>query len=115
MIDIDHDRRESPRIALSRPCKVFNPRSGKYVGGSTCDVSSGGMLLRLDRPLAVEMGDRVYVGVAQKRRQALLRGDDMVETTVVRKLTTEAGEMLAGVRYADPGRGLVVPTLQRAA
>ena len=69
MIEIDHDRRQSPRIALRRPCKVFNPRSGRYASGSTCDVSTGGMLLRLERAVHIEVGDRLYVGVAQKRRQ----------------------------------------------
>jgi c-di-GMP-binding flagellar brake protein YcgR len=93
MIELDHDRRESPRIALSRPCKVFNPRSGKYASGSTCDISAGGMLLRLDRPLAVEAGDRLYVGIAQKRRQTLLKSAEMIEAEVVRTLTSAMGEL----------------------
>ncbi|UCD74252.1 MAG: PilZ domain-containing protein, partial [Phycisphaerales bacterium] len=79
MINIEQDRRESPRTAVKRPCKVYDPQARKYLAGTTCDVSSGGLLLRLDRPLGLGPGDRVSVGVAQTRRQMLLRTRDMVE------------------------------------
>ena len=109
MIELDHDRRESPRIALSRPCKVFNPRSGKYVSGSTCDISAGGMLLRLDRPLAVEGGDRLYVGIAPKRRQTLLKSAEMIQAEVVRTLASATGEMFVAVRFTDPSQEMLLP------
>ncbi|MDY7107496.1 MAG: PilZ domain-containing protein [Planctomycetota bacterium] len=114
MIEIDFDRRQSPRVALRRPCKVFNPRSGRYVSGSTCDVSTGGMLIRLERPLNVEIGDRLYLGVAQKRRQALLRSTEMIEAEVVRSLTGATGEMLLGIRLTRPGQKILLPFRQAA-
>jgi hypothetical protein len=120
MIEIDHDRRQSPRIALRRPCKVFNPRSGRYASGSTCDVSTGGMLLRLDQPVHIEVGDRLYVGVAQKRRQALLRSSEMIEAEVVRMLAgapgtpgAPAGAMVA-LRFTDPAQEILLPIRQAA-
>jgi c-di-GMP-binding flagellar brake protein YcgR len=109
MIEIDFDRRQSPRVALRRPCKVFNPRSGRYGSGSTCDVSTGGMLLRLERPLNIEIGDRLYVGVAQKRRQTLLRSSEMIEAEVVRALTSATGETLLGIRFTRPGQEILLP------
>ena len=109
MIEIDHDRRQSPRIALRRPCKVFNPRSGRYASGSTCDVSTGGMLLRLERAIHIEVGDRLYVGVAQKRRQALLRSSEMLEAEVVRTLAGASGGAMVALRFTDPAQEILLP------
>jgi hypothetical protein len=109
MIEIDFDRRQSTRVALRRPCKVFNPRSGRYASGSTCDVSTVGMLLRLERPLNVEIGDRLYVGVAQKRRQTLLRSTEMIEAEVVRSLTGATGDVYLGLRLTRPGQKILLP------
>lgn len=112
MIEIDHDRRQSPRITLRRPCKVFNPRSGRYASGSTCDVSTGGMLLRLERAIHVDVGDRLYVGVAQKRRQALLRSSEMIEAEVVRMLAGAPGApggTMVALRFTDPAQEILLP------
>jgi hypothetical protein len=114
MIDIECDRRSSPRIALSRPCKVFEPRSQKYVAGRTCNLSEGGMLIRLDRRLNVEPGDHVYLGVAQKRRQQLIRSADMIEATVVRALGIGGGEFTLALRFNAPAQELHLP-FRRAA
>ena len=114
MISIDHDRRTERRISLSRPCKVCCPRSLTYVSGSTCDVSAGGMLLRLPRPVNFEPGDRLFVGVAQKRRQTLLHSADMIETEVVRAMLTTGGETYLAVTLTDPTQG-ILPQLRRAA
>jgi hypothetical protein len=109
MIDIDHERRDGPRIALSRPCKVYEPRSLKYVAGTTCDVGSGGMLLRLSRRLDVQPDDHVYVGVAQKRRHAILRSDEMIEAKVVRTLPLTSGEVALAVRFTEPAPDVALP------
>ena len=104
MIDIDHDRRHDQRISLVRPCKVYEPRSGRYVPGSTCNVSSTGMLLRVFRPLSVEPGDRVYIGVSQRRQQGVMRSDEMIEATVVRKEVSGGTEATVAVRIDDAGQ-----------
>jgi c-di-GMP-binding flagellar brake protein YcgR len=99
MLDIDHERRSSVRRPLVRPCKVFEPRGHRYISGCTRNVSPGGMLIALDRCLPLEIGDRLYVGTASSRRQALLRADDMVEARVVRVLSHE-GETILAVQFA---------------
>jgi len=102
MLDIGQDRRDGQRVSLTRPCKVFEPRARKYVAGTTCNVGTDGMLLRLDRALPLEPGDRLYVAIAQKRRQALLRSDEMFAVRVIRMMSITSGEVAVAVRFADP-------------
>lgn len=99
MLDIDHERRSSARLPLVRPCKVFEPRGHRYISGCSRNVSAGGMLITLDRRLPLEIGDRLYVGLASSRRQALLRSDEMAEARVVRVLSRE-GETMLAVQFA---------------
>lgn len=93
------DRRRSPRVRISRPCKVHDPRSGKYLSGSTRDLSSGGVLLEIDRPLDIAPGQTLHVGIAQKRREVLIREADMVELQVVRALGTPDGRTVVAGRW----------------
>lgn len=114
MINIEQDRRESPRINVKRPCKVYDPKGRKYLAGITRDVSTGGMLLALNHPVALKPGDQVFVGVAQKRRQALLRTRDMTEAEIVRTLSSTAGETVLAIRFTDDTQGML-PATRRAA
>lgn len=114
MLTLDHDRRTSPRLAISRPCKVYEPRTRRYIAGATCNVGSGGMLLRLDRAVAFEPGDLLFVAVAQKRRQCLVRGTDMTEMEVVRATPSLTGTTTLALRFADPAQDLTA-SLRRAA
>ena len=114
MICIDHERRESDRIPLTRPCKVYNPRSQKYATGSTCNLSGGGVMLRLDRALAVEVGDRLYLGLAPKRRHRLIRSDEMIEAVVLRAARLTTGEMGLALQFISGQEDLLTP-LPRAA
>ena len=114
MLDIDHDRRAEPRVSLTRPCKVFDARSRKYVVGTTCNVSPDGMLMRLSRPLGAEHGDLLYVAVAQKRQCALLRSGDMLEARVVRTVPIGSGESAVAVVFSDPAQETNLP-VRRAA
>lgn len=109
MIGTDHDRREAPRISLTRACKVLEPRSGKYFAGMTCNVGNGGVLLRLERELALEAGDRLYVGIARKPRQGLMRSVDMIEVEVVRALRVTSGDTVVAVRFCGSAADLHLP------
>jgi hypothetical protein len=114
MLDIDHDRRTDPRISLTRPCKVFEARSRKYVAGMTCNVSTDGMLVRLSRPLGAEPGDLVYVAVARRRQCGLMRSADMLEARVVRSVGIGGGESVVAVVFTDAGQETSLP-VRRAA
>ena len=101
MLDIDVERRFGARVNLSRKCKVFDPRSRRYIAGTTCDVGPGGMKLRLDRGSPFDRGDTVYIGIAPKRRVALIAADDLIEAKVVRSLRLTTGELAVAVSFVD--------------
>ena len=81
---VDRERRTHARVNLERPCKLYLPHVGKYVAGSTWNLSAGGVLLQLHLPAGVAPGDRLYVGIALKRRQAVLTAGEMIEAQVIR-------------------------------
>jgi len=114
MLRIDHERRRGARLAVSRPCKVFEPRSGKYRAGMTRNISAGGMLLRLDRTVHLEPGDRLFIAVARRRVHGLLRSCDMLEATVVRARADTSGESMIAVVLHDPPTALGLPLLLAA-
>jgi hypothetical protein len=115
MLTIDHERREGVRISLTRPCKVFEPRSSKYIAGSTCNASPSGLLLRLHRSMALEVGDRLYVAIPPRRRSVLLRSAEMIEVEVVRTLPITSGETAIAVTFVDPAQETYLPVVRRAA
>lgn len=98
---IDIDRRSYERLPLRRPCKLYVPRTGRYLPASTCDVCEGGAMVRIDRPAPLEPGDHAYLGIATKRRQAVLVASEMVRVQVVR--ATPAGDQAfaVAVRFVD--------------
>jgi hypothetical protein len=98
---IDTERREFERLDLQRPCKLYDPASRKYLGGQTRNVSGGGALVELSRPLRLEPGSTVHLGVAYRRRDAVLHGREMIEGRVVRSLHGPETSIVA-VRYAEP-------------
>ena len=95
------DRRLFERVESHRPCKVFDPQSGKYIAGETCDISEGGLMIVCDRPLMAAPGDTVYVGVAMTRRQALISATEMREAEVIRVLRDSEGRSAVALRFLD--------------
>lgn len=102
MLTLDQDRRRHARIALQRPCKIFDPRSAKYYPGTTRDLSEGSMMIVLAANLDIQPGDVLHVGVAQTRRQMLLRTADMMRMRVVRSLGTPNNERVIALELLDP-------------
>ena len=84
MTTADHERREHPRVAAERACKVYDPRSRRYTAGHTIDLSRGGLRLVLQRSLPVDPGDTLYVAVATPHHPTLLTRADFATTRVVR-------------------------------
>lgn len=99
---IEGDRRRDVRVPLSRPCKIHDPQTGKYIGAVTQDISAGGVLVEVPRILSVRPGDTIHVGVAMKRRDALLRCTDMLKAAVTRALHTVDDRTLLGLRFEQP-------------
>lgn len=101
MITIERDRREAPRVSITRPCKIYRPRNQKYYAGMTSDLSSGGACIRISHPVECEVGEKIFLGIAQKRRQALLRSHEMMAAEIVRILPISNQETILGLRLAD--------------
>ena len=102
MFRIEGDRRRHPRVQLERPCKLHEPRSGKYVSAMTRDLSVGGLLIDVPRLLDLKPGDMLHVGVAIKRRQGLLLAKEMIEATVVRAMQTVDDHTTLAVSFDPP-------------
>ncbi len=95
---IDWERRAEPRQDVARPCKIFIRKIGRYLPGMTWNLSTGGVLIQTQR-LPLQPGDRLCVGVALKRRQAVLPAGEMLEGEVVRTFSTTADRMALAIRF----------------
>ena len=98
---VDRERRNHARLKLQRPCKLYLPHVGKYVAGSTWNLSSGGVLLQLGLPVGIAPGDRLYVGIALKRRQAVLTAGEMLEAEVIRVDRTTEERVDVAARFIE--------------
>jgi PilZ domain len=99
---VDGDRRRHPRQILQRPCKVFDPRGRRYLNAQTSDISGGGALIDLPRLIDLRPGDKVYLGIALKRRDQFLRADEMLESHVVRAVQTVDDHTALAVEFRMP-------------
>ncbi len=95
------DRRSHERTNLARPCKLFDPRSGKYIPGTVWNLSDGGAFLEVSRPIGTDQGDSFFVGIAVKRRQGILHRDEMYRARVVRSEQSSDGRFTLGVQFTD--------------
>jgi c-di-GMP-binding flagellar brake protein YcgR len=101
MLRIDGDRRRHPRVPVQRPCKIFDPNTGRYHSGTTRDLSTGGLLVDVPQLLDIHPGNGIHVGVAMKRRQGLLLAKEMIEAKVVRTMATVDDHTLLGLAFAE--------------
>ena len=91
------DRRAHERTNLARPCKLFDPRSGKYVPGTVWNLSDGGALIEVNRPICPVLGELLYLGIAMKRRQGILLRAEMCPARLVRSPQTVDGRSPPGL------------------
>ena len=101
MLKIEGDRREHTRTAVQRPCKMFDPRTRRYLPGVTRDVSAGGVAIDVPRLTDLKPGDVLHVGLAMKRRDQLLNGAQMLKATVIRAAATVDDHTDLAVRFDD--------------
>ena len=81
---VPSERRRGLRIHQNRPLKVFEPTTGRYFGGQTCDISSTGLRIELPASMPVREGHVVtlHVGLDGKG-QALANRRAMIPARVV--------------------------------
>jgi len=97
----DDERRRHPRYELKRPCRVLDERTGKYLHGTTCDYSQGGLLIHLHRPCRLSPGDAVRIGIAMVPLQGFMLAREMFDATVIRALGTPGGETMIAVQCVE--------------
>ncbi len=97
----ERERRAHPRTDLARPCKLYDPTRYKYLPGTTWNLSASGAFLEVDRPIAARPGDRLYLGIALKRRQGILPASEMLEARVIRTLQATDNRSVLAVRFIN--------------
>jgi len=97
------DRRVFARLTVQRPCKVYHRASRQYIAGQTCDLSSGGVLLRLDTGRALAAGDEIDVVVSWGAAE-VVRHESMIPAKIARVAARLGQHQAVGVRYAEPQR-----------
>ena len=95
-----NERRTFPRYRLERPAKLHVLATGKYLAGSTVDVSPGGVLVRVELGTNCPIGADVEVGVAEHASQPVIRQADMMRGTVIRSVGHDGAGYLA-VRFTE--------------
>jgi hypothetical protein len=96
------ERRKHPRLRSQRPCKLLDPRSRKYHGGRTIDVACGGALIEFNKPLAIDVGQTLYVDILGDAAHGLIRAEEMHEASVVRMTVSANRETRLAIVYAQP-------------
>lgn len=77
------DRRRSPRHEVLRPCKLYRHATCRYAAACTKNISGGGVLLDVESPRPIAVGERLDIGIAWTR-SAVLSGEALVPGVVVR-------------------------------
>ena len=95
-----HERRRHQRVSCDQPVQVRCGVTGRYVLGHTVDISEGGCLLRLERPIAVQPGQSLRLSIAHRSLQSFLLGDDILDCRVVRRHGHDFTQLLA-VSFED--------------
>lgn len=98
------NRRHARRVAVEKPCKIFDPRTGRYFPGRTVDLSQDGILVRLHQATNFKPGDEVKIGVAMHDRQGLIQAKELIDSTVMRMLHTEDGATTIAVQFDAAAR-----------
>ncbi len=93
------ERRRHPRLPIERPCKVFHRTSRTYLAASTCDLSEGGAMIRVDNPRVLNPGDEIDVLVAWSKAPVLQR-TAAIAGSVVRVPGRFSGHQFIAVKFA---------------
>jgi len=96
------ERRRGLRINQNRPVKVFEPASGRYIGGQTEDVSSTGLRIELPASAPVVSGKIVCIHVGLNAiGQTLANRRQMIPARVIwtRRLNANGTRLMAGVEF----------------
>lgn len=78
------ERRRDARFAINRPVKLQCMQSGRFLTGSTHNLSASGALVEVNHPSLLVPGQRLRMGVAWTKQQSILHASTMLDVVVVR-------------------------------
>jgi c-di-GMP-binding flagellar brake protein YcgR len=78
-----HERRRHSRHSVTHACKIYHRPSRQYLSAQTCDLSNGGVLIRVTSGRPLTVGDHVDIAVDWADR-SLVTTDSMLRGRVVR-------------------------------
>ena len=95
------ERRRGLRISQSRPIKIYEPWSTRYIGGQTHDVSATGLRIELPVSAPVKEGKLVTIHVGlSDHGQALANRRQMIPARVVWiDRSTPGPHLTAGIEF----------------
>ncbi len=98
------ERRRDPRIPANHPVKIkCDQAAGRYIPGTTHNVSDGGAMLKLEHPRMLTKGQKIQIGIVSNPMRGMLLTEDFVEATIVRSLGHGDTQHVA-IRYNRPQR-----------
>ncbi len=78
-----HERRRRPRLRVSKSVKLYDPLSGRYFSGHTCDVSESGLRLELPAKLPAIAGQSACVYVSDNVGRGFIQHTQMLPVRYV--------------------------------
>ena len=95
------DRRIHTRHDVQRPCKLRDRHALLFSSGHTCNVSDGGVMVRIDRPNTFAVGDELHVAVAWQDLQ-LVPSRTLMRATIRRVTPVNGRSWNVAVEFAEP-------------
>jgi hypothetical protein len=92
------ERRSASRTNVALPCKVWHPRSLRFLPGVTRDLSRDGAMLEVRGGAPFRAGERIRVGLPPAAGPLVVRSADLIEGTVVRSTNVD-GHMVVAVLF----------------
>lgn len=92
------ERRRHARQLVTKPCKVRDGRTARFIVGETTDVSEGGALIRLSRTRPMFVGDELHIVVTSTSR-LLVRERDMIRGHIRRVVQLEDSSQAVAVEF----------------
>ncbi|MEX2671316.1 MAG: hypothetical protein WD294_04310 [Phycisphaeraceae bacterium] len=94
------EKRSSPRRTTQQAVKVYDPRSGRYIGGIMRNASTTGALLELRGTLASQLGDWIGLAIEGDNGGAIVSHDRMASVVIRRFAEATAGSRCVAVEFA---------------
>lgn len=93
-------RRAHDRYPTDVACKVFDPRSRKYLPARACNVSAGGALIEVERRRDFEPDQTLQLGLPRGPGDGFILAGDLIDASVVRCANSTEGSCWIALKFA---------------